>query len=145
MPPAPTPGPTHQHYTQVLASSPLEDLRGLGRHPLYLFLGCGLGVGTTPGGGDHRSPPTATPPARHLPEKILFPPLLLPEPVTEWGWAPWLGGRCQLGLRLSLSQALKPMQFPAAMRHSHVCLALYAPSQLTASQRFLEGEKENAV
>lgn len=87
---APTPllGPTHQHYTQGLASSPLEDLWALGRHPLYLFLGCGLGVGTMPSGGDHGSPPTATPPACHLPEKILFPPLLPPVPVMKWGRAP---------------------------------------------------------
>lgn len=114
---------------------------------MYLFLGCGLGVGTMPGGGDHGSPPTAIPPALHLLEKILFPPLLLPVPVTEWGWAPWLEGRCQLGLRLSLlSPTLKPLQYPAARRHGHVCLgSLHAPLQLTASQSFLEGEKENAV
>lgn len=51
--------------------------------------------------GDHGSPPTATPPAHHLPEKILFLLRLLPGPGAEWGRAPWLGGHCQRGLRPS--------------------------------------------
>ena len=76
--PASPPGPVDQCCTQVLAGGPREDLWGLvaaGRHLLGLFLGCGLGVGAVPGGGDRGSPSAATPPARHLPEKILFPAL----------------------------------------------------------------------
>lgn len=84
-------GPVDQCCTRALAGGPREDPGGLvaaGRHLLRLFLGCGLGVGAVPGGGDRGSP--ATPPARHLPEKILFP-ALLPPPVPVRS-----GGLCRV-------------------------------------------------
>lgn len=92
----------------------------------------GLGVGAVPGGGDHGSPPTATPPARHLPEKILFPALLLlPVPVTSgtglpgWMSLPAMPRTLPCPALFLLVPMLKLRALPPkARRHSRVCLVL---------------------
>lgn len=116
---------------------------GSGRHPLHSFLGCGLGVGTGPGGGDRGSPPTATPPARHLPEQILSRLCCCQRPgrsgaglpgsevTAEWAYDP-----------PSASNPEATVPSPAAGRHGHVCLALTAltPKGWSGVSRGGEGE-----
>lgn len=55
--------------TPLSANSSLEGLWGLGRRLLCLFPSCGLNVGRS----DYRSPPIATSPAYHLPERVRSP------------------------------------------------------------------------
>ena len=90
LPPASPMALTDQHCTQVLAAGSLGalcNLVGGGWREgclLRLLLGCGLSVGMGPGEGHHGSPPTTTPPARHLPKKTLLPtPPLRPVPATR--------------------------------------------------------------
>lgn len=139
LPPASPVAPTDQHCTQVFAASSLDDLRDPWGEACCV---CFWSVGSVWARGHHGRPPTATPPARHLPEKTLLPALpLLPAPATREALG-FLAGSC-CALPSPTASALQPqVPPPEAGRQGCVCPLLFEPGTVKGPFRgFSEGRR----